>query len=197
MKGIVSGMVLNGDGAAVRRKVSGRGMVVPLILTLAFSVVFPVAAEMATSDRILPLLQGFEWNDRPDRFVAVGEGADRVLMEIASDPRWHGVLRFRALAVLRFFPNAAVASFLETLIGQNPSPELLRRGLAAYTQAFGKSDPDRVAQLAAPLLRHDNGQIRSQAAATLKELPWDALSPSTRLALETEQFQSAELPVLR
>jgi|GEM_PF-158243 len=143
-------------------------------------------------NQVVALLQGFEWHDDPAKFALLGEGTDRILMDIAANPQWHGVIRFRALAALRYYPNPQVALFLENLIGQNPSPDLVRRGLDAYAHAFGKNQPGKVAHLAEPLLEHDNPNVRMRAAQTLQNLPSGAVSLRVRQALDANAMANQD-----
>ncbi|MBF0603086.1 MAG: hypothetical protein HQL07_05265 [Nitrospirae bacterium] len=158
-------------------------MVVFLVLVL--SPVLTLSAAPAMEQRVLPLLQGFEWHDHPADFLDLGEGVDRALMDIAANPQWHGVIRFRALAALRYFPNPTVGHFLENLIGEDSSPGLVRRGLSAYAQAFGQQEPSRVASLAEPLLVHGNPSVRMQAAQILQDLPRNTVSIRVQQALDS------------
>lgn len=160
------------------------GFLVVMVLPLVWSPVLTLYAAPSMEQRVLPLLQGFEWRDHPADFTDLGEGVDQVLMAVAANPQWHGVIRFRALAALRYFPNPTVARFLETLIGQDSSPGLVRRGLNAYAQAFGNKEPSRVADLAEPLLVHGNSSVRMQAAQILQTLPRNTVSVGVRQALD-------------
>ena len=160
------------------------GFLVAMFLALAWFPVSMLYAAPSMEQRVLPLLHGFEWRDRPADFTDLGEGVDQVLMAIAANPQWHGVIRFRALAALRYFPNPTVARFLETLIGQDSSPGLVRRGLHAYAQAFGNKEPSKVADFAEPLLAHGNSSVRMQAAQILQALPRNTVSVRVQQALD-------------
>ncbi len=171
-----------------------RAMAVALVIPGMTTLHAATTTPLPSADRVVYLLQGFEWHERPSDLALLGEGVDRVLMEIVANPQWHGVIRFRALSSLRYYPNPEVARFLEDMIARDPDPDLLRRGLAAYAHAFGKNQPSKVAHLAEPLLTHENPHVRIQAANTLRTLPDDTLSPGVRQALGENTFGPASSP---
>ncbi|MBF0424019.1 MAG: hypothetical protein HQL73_13620 [Magnetococcales bacterium] len=156
-----------------------------VILTL-LAVANNVALAAPALDRVMSLLQGYEWRDRSEGFLALGEDTDQVLMDIAANPQWHAVIRFRALGALRYFPNDKVARFLESFIAQDLTSDYLRRSLDAFAAAFGQDQPARVAQLAEPLLQHQDPQIRVRAAQTLEKLPRGVLSLHVQQALDAK-----------
>ena len=185
---------LNTSLVARRVRLSPMAMVLALIVSGTATLHAAAATPSPPVDRVLSLLQGFEWRDRPSDLALLGEGVDQVLMEIVANPQWHGVIRFRALASLRFYPTPQVARFLEEMIAQEPAPDLLRRGLAAYVHAFGKNQPSKVAHLAELLLAHEDRHVRIQAANTLRTLPEETLSPGVRQALDGNTFIPATSP---
>lgn len=169
--------------------IGGIRLVPAFALVLAF-LVGPSAQAAGTTGRVLQLLQGYEWRDNASGFLALGEGVDLVLMGIADDPRWHNVIRFRALAALRHYPDPRVARYLENFVGQRPSPDMLRRAVAVYAQAFGQSHPQQVAVMAEALLEHDDPHTRIQAARALRGLPRDAVSLQLRHKLDSGALEN-------
>ncbi|MBF0416318.1 MAG: hypothetical protein HQL79_11185 [Magnetococcales bacterium] len=170
--------------SSLPRNTRFRGVVVILLLLQCISVSATLAAS-PTMSQVMPLLQGYEWRDRPDAFLNLGEGTDQVLMDIAANADGYAVIRFRALAALRYFANPQVALFLENRIAREDAADMLRRELEAYVFAFGNDQPARVAQTTEPLLDHPDAQIRMRAAVTLQKLPRSAVSQRVQQLLDS------------
>lgn len=118
------------------------------------------------------LLEGYEWELVPERFICAGKGVDVALREIASDETLLNYYRQRALAALRLFPNAENASYLEQVISSSAShPSQVQRALYAYAKGFAGKQPERVTEVARnALVLNTDYQTRTAAAATLATL---------------------------
>ena len=62
--------------------------------------------------QVMELLEGRHWKLDAEVFQRLGEGTDRVLIEIAEDKLLINYLRFRALEALSLFPTENAATFL-------------------------------------------------------------------------------------
>lgn len=129
--------------------------------------------EPTTRDRVLELLQGYEFEPGQSEWDEIGPEAAPVLMDIASDSQQVKILRARALLALKFFPVAKVRAFMVELISMEGQDEMLvRKGLYALASAFGKNSLDDIA----PFLGHENPDVREAAARAVgKVLSWKSL----------------------
>ena len=117
--------------------------------------------------QVMKLLEGRHWKLDAEVFQRLGEGTDRVLIEIAEDKLLINYFRFRALEALSLFPTENAATFLETTAKIKFAP-LARRGFEALKRGFAKTQPERVKQLANHLLKHNNAQVRISAARFIR-----------------------------
>ena len=106
----------------------------------------------------MELLEGRHWILDAEIFQRLGEGTDRVLIEISEDKLLINYLRFRALEALSLFSTENVATFLESTADKSFAP-IARRGFEALKRGFAKTETERVKQLANHLLKHNNAQV--------------------------------------
>ena len=132
--------------------------------------------------QVMELLEGRHWKLDAEVFQRLGEGTDRVLIEIAEDKLLINYLRFRALEALSLFPTENAATFLETTAKIEFAP-LARRGFEALKRGFAKTQPERVKQLANHLLKHNNAQVRISAARFIRSVD----TPRFNLFMKSEQ----------
>ena len=82
----------------------------------------------------MELLEGRHWSLDAEEFQSLGEGTDRLLIEISADKSMINYLRFRALEALSLFPSENTAVLLEIVADNSFGPmagcgfEALRRG---------------------------------------------------------------------
>ena len=119
--------------------------------------------------QVMELLEGRHWSLDAGGFKRLGEGSDRLLIEISADKSLINYLRFRALEALSLFPSENTAVFLESAADNSFAP-LARRGFEALIRGFFKTQPKRVLKAAARLLKHRNAQVRVSAARFMRTL---------------------------
>ena len=122
--------------------------------------------------QVMELLEGRHWTLDAGKFQRLGEGTDKILIEISADKSLINYLRFRALEALSLFPSENTAVFLESAADNSFAP-LARRGFEALRRGFFKTQPKRVKNAAARLLKHRNAQVRISAARFMRSV--DAL----------------------
>ena len=93
--------------------------------------------------QVMELLEGRHWSLDAEEFHSLGEGTDRLLIEISADKSLINYLRFRALEALSLFPSENTAVFLESATDNSFAP-LARRGFEALRRRFFKTKPKRV-----------------------------------------------------
>lgn len=121
--------------------------------------------------RVISLLEGYEWSLRTDLVERLGVDADLTLMEIAQDKQNQpNYRRFRALIALSLYNSDRVADFFEQYIDEQSNVHQKRRAFLAYSNGFYKQNPDRVSSKAAELIQHKNVFVRIEAARTLSKL---------------------------
>jgi HEAT repeat protein len=96
---------------------------------------------------------------------ALGPGADEALVEIARDSKVDILVRARAVSALGYFPTAPSRRFLEQTIAAADGADrlLLRRAAVALGWIGGQGVTGRLA----PLLQHDDPEVRMDAAIAL------------------------------
>ena len=119
--------------------------------------------------QVMELLEGRHWSLDAEEFHSLGEGTDRLLIEISADKSLINYLRFRALEALSLFPSENAAVFLESTADNSFAP-LARRGFEALRRGFFKTQPKRVKNAAARLLKHRNAQVRISAARFMRSV---------------------------
>jgi hypothetical protein len=129
--------------------------------------------EPSTRDRVLELLKGYEFEPGQSDWDEIGPEAASALMDIASDTDQIKIVRARALAALRFFPQTKVRTFIVDLLSMDEQDEmLLRKGLYALASGFGKDSLDDIALF----LGHANADVREAAARAVgKIVSWKSL----------------------
>jgi len=128
-----------------------------------------IAVAAPDKAQVMELLEGRHWKLDSEAFQSLEVGTDSVLIEIAGDTALVNYLRFRAVEALALFPTKMTADFLE-LTAEKSFAALSRRGFEAFKRGFSKTDPQRVTQLAAHLLKHHNAQVRISAARAMRTL---------------------------
>ena len=119
--------------------------------------------------QVMELLEGRHWSLDAEAFQSLGEGTDKILIEISADKSLINYLRFRALEALSLFPSENTAVFLESAANDSFAP-LARRGFEALRRGFFKTQPKRVKNAAARLLKHRNAQVRISAARFMRSV---------------------------
>ena len=119
--------------------------------------------------QVMELLEGRHWSLDAGKFQLLGDGTDKVLIEISADKSLINYLRFRALEALSLFPSENTAVFLESAADNSFAP-LARRGFEALRRGFFKTQPKRVKNAAARLLKHRNAQVRISAARFMRSV---------------------------
>jgi hypothetical protein len=152
------------------------------IICALFSYLTGIAVAAPEKSQVMELLEGRHWSLDVEVFQRLGEGTDRVLIEIAEDKLLINYLRFRALEALSLFPTENVATFLESTADKSFAP-MARRGFEALKRGFTKTQPKRVKELAARLLNHQNAHVRISAARFIQSID----VPRFKSFLETEQ----------
>ena len=66
--------------------------------------------------QVMELLEGRHWSLNAEKFHSLGEGTDKVLIEISADKSLINYLRFRAMEALSLFPSENTAVFLESAV---------------------------------------------------------------------------------
>ena len=72
--------------------------------------------------QVMELLEGRHWSLDAEEFHSLGEGTDRLLIEISADKSLINYLRFRALEALSLFPSENTAVFLESAADNSFAP---------------------------------------------------------------------------
>ncbi len=152
------------------------------IICALFSYLTGIAVAAPEKSQVTELLEGRHWSLDAEVFQHLGEGTDRVLIEIAEDKSLINYLRYRALEALSLFPTENAATFLETTAKKEFAP-LARRGFEALERSFAKTQPERVKQLANHLLKHNNAQVRISAARFIRSVD----TPRFNLFMKSEQ----------
>ena len=119
--------------------------------------------------QVMELLEGRHWSLDTRKFQRLGEETERLLIEISADKSLINYLRFRALEALPLFPTENTAVFLESAANDSFAP-LARRGFEALRRGFFKTQPKRVKNAAARLLKHRNAQVRISAARFMRSV---------------------------
>ena len=96
--------------------------------------------------QVMELLEGRHWSLDAGEFQSLGEGTDKILIEISADKSLINYLRFRAMEALSLFPSENTAVFLESAADNSFAP-LARRGFEALRRGFFKTQPKRVKML--------------------------------------------------
>ncbi len=141
-----------------------------------------IAVAAPETVRVMELLEGRHWSLDAEAFQRLGEGTDKILIEIAEDKSLINYLRFRALEALSLYATENTATFFETTAKKNFAP-LARRGFEALKRGFSKTHPERVKKLANHLLKHKNAQIRISAARFIRTID----TTRFKLFLKSEQ----------
>ena len=152
------------------------------IICALFSYLTGIAVAVPEKAQVMELLEGRHWSLDAVVFQRLGEGTDKVLIEIAGDKSLINYLRFRALEAMSLFPTENTATFLENIARKTFAP-LARRGFEALKRSFSKTQPERVKQLANHLLKHNNAQVRISAARFIRSVD----APRFNLFLKSEQ----------
>ena len=152
------------------------------IICALFSYLTGIVVAAPEKVLVMELLEGRHWSLDTVVFQRLGEGTDRVLIEIAEDKSLINYLRFRALEAMSLFPTENTATFLENIARKTFAP-LARRGFEALKRGFAKTQPKRVKQLAIHLLKHRNAQVRISAARVIRTMD----APRFNLFLKSEQ----------
>ena len=119
--------------------------------------------------QVMELLEVRHWSFDAEEFHSLGEGTDRLLIEISADKSLTKYVRFRALEDLSLFPSENTAVFLESAADNSFAP-MARRGFEAFRRGFFKTQPKRVKNAAARLLKHRNAQVRISAARFMRSV---------------------------
>ena len=152
------------------------------IICALFSYLSGIAVAAPEKSLVMELLEGRHWSLDTEVFQSLGDGTDKVLVEIAEDKSLINYLRFRALEAMSLFPTENTATFLENIARKTFAP-LARRGFEALKRSFSKTQPERVKQLANHLLKHNNAQVRISAARIIRSMD----APQFNLFLKSEQ----------
>jgi hypothetical protein len=152
------------------------------IICALFSYLTGITVAAPEKSLVMELLEGRHWKLDAEVFLPLGEGTDRVLIEIAEDKSLINYVRFRALEALSLFPTENAATFLEATTKIKFAP-LARRGFEALKRGFAKTQTERVKQLANHLLKHNNAQVRISAARFIRSVD----APRFNLFLKSEQ----------
>ena len=139
------------------------------IICALFSYLTVIAVAAPEKSLVMELLEGRHWSLDAEVFQRLGEGTDKVLIEISADKSLINYLRFRALEALSLFPSENTAVFLESAADNSFAP-LARRGFEALRRGFFKTQPKRVKNAAARLLKHRNAQVRISAARFMRSV---------------------------
>ena len=81
------------------------------IICALFSYLTGIAVAAPEKVQVMELLEGRHWSLDPVVFQRLGEGTDRVLIEIAEDKSLINYLRFRALEAMSLFPQRTLQHF--------------------------------------------------------------------------------------
>ena len=152
------------------------------IICALFSYLTGISVAAPEKSQVMELLEGRHWSLDAEVFQRLGEGTDRVLIEISEDKLLINYLRFRALEALSLFSTENVATFLESTADKSFAP-MARRGFEALKRGFAKTQPKRVKELAARLLNHQNAHVRISAARFIQSVD----VPRFKSFLKTEQ----------
>ena len=146
----------------------------PWLFVLTLILIIPSCALEAQqrNQDIMQLLDGYEWELKPEPFICRGGNTDGILRAIASDDTLSNHYRLRALTALSFFQNSETADFLEHMVIAGSHPSQARAALAAFSKGFYEQQPERVIGLARRLLKSsDEPQLQYAAAKTLALIP--------------------------
>jgi HEAT repeat protein len=137
------------------------------LLALLAATAATAAPPRATVEK---LLGGYEPKATAADLQRLGEGTDRVLIEIAADPRTPGVRKLRALYALGFVPTEAGRAHCMKVIrdegGKRDGIEVL--DVKACAMALGSFGPASRLDLV-PLLAHPSSEVRLGAARGLEK----------------------------
>jgi HEAT repeat protein len=165
-----------------------------LVISLLLSASTPTRATRATVE---PKLVRYH----PDaaQWRALGPGTDETLIEIARDPKAELLVRSRAVSTLSWFATAASRRFLEATIESKGSSAdvgdrlLVRRAAVALGWLGGTEVPGRLA----PLLGHDDPDVRTDAAAGLGLTRLPAAATALKRRLDVEPVESIRAQISR
>lgn len=126
------------------------------------------AAEDTRRDRIMHLLQGYEWHIDAPAFDRLGDDAFEALIDIAEDPDVAGVFRERAFAALGLYPNRIVRDYLFAQLEAPETTVRRRRTVEVLCAAFGDSRLGEIEESLLPYLEARDAHLRTKVAKCLE-----------------------------
>ncbi len=162
-----------------------------LVLILLAGFALTAAAQGApevTRAQVDELLAGFESVPTPAEWQALGEDGALVLRAIASDSSTLATRRARAVVGLGHFPGPESVATFRTLLADEKAPTVVRRKAIAM---LGQTDPDALVLLA-PLVSHEDVQIRISAVITIGRLQTSEARAILSARLPAEQVEHVQ-----
>lgn len=145
----------------------------------------PALSGLALDKAVSEALSGYEPLEMRGAIVQLGPAAAEVLLRIARDTRFDGLIRLRAIEALGYLPNEASRSYLLLRLSTASRAD---DGEAMWTAATlralaGFSDP----QPLLPFLDHASVEVRESAAWSLRALGNRAVLPELLRRLPGER----------
>jgi len=156
---------------------------------LSLFVLLAPGLALATPSRaeVERLLSGYELPATAADFKRLGEGTDRVLVDIAADPATHPARTLRALAALSFVPTTAGRDHCRRVIRDEGSADagLPVLQVAACAHTLGAFGPAMAPELEG-LLSHPSAEVRQGAVRGIEASGAAASVPVLKRQLAVE-----------
>jgi HEAT repeat protein len=174
------------------------GLVMALMLLASLALAKPAAGPARVAR---PAVESRLRNYKPDPagWRALGAGTDQVLVDIGGDAKAEPLLRARAVTTLGYFSTPAARKFLETTIASKASSrdptdrQLVSKAAVSLGWLGGVDVPGRLA----PLLEHEDPDVRLDAAIGLGLTRLDSAAASLRKRVEVEEVPRVRAQISR
>ena len=154
-----------------------------------------------STDRVMPLLKGYEWQFDSDKFAALPPDSYHALLQIAGSRDHPGFIRERAMVALRIYPNDEVWAFFNEAVSNAASNVKRRRAVQGMCQAFAETHSRRVEDAIAKMLDAEDPHLRVRVARCLKSLDSESarekLSSYRSKISESWELEAVDAPARR
>jgi len=120
--------------------------------------------------KVLPLLDGYEWQLNPARFEALPADTYLTLIEIANDDSTLSYTRGRVMVALALYENETVWLFFKNRLARSESTVQKRRAVEAICDVFLSSKTEHLKELLKPMLASSDVHLKTKAARCLGEV---------------------------
>ncbi|MFT7686897.1 MAG: hypothetical protein ACI9FB_002245 [Candidatus Azotimanducaceae bacterium] len=155
-----------------------------LLSTMSLILITFSAWSAPAKHKVLPLLEGFEWELSVEDFQSLPDDTYLTLIEIASDPTLLAFYRGRAQVALSLYKNEKVWGYFENSIEGALSQSEKRRALEGICEVFIHTRSDALKDLLRPELQNEDIRFRVISAQCLRDLQAQESDPITDIALK-------------